>query len=247
MSTCGVSEHRWKGVPNDLPLTKSGRERINAVITQLRAGILQTDGLLQVCCLWIQAVSQACRNQWSPQESVPSTCQMIVTCAEAHLKTCICLRCPQDTTGQTSSHKEVSMASAPIGLAAAAILRHLHEVITALEAVARQQGLQLTDTQRAQVSARYAARLSAICRADSVNPQDVLKALRHEGKACLLQLVKGSPMPGLRAAEISKAYIFQCLMHQSMNVPLHHQRQLLILDDASQVIETCSLLPLDSG
>jgi hypothetical protein len=153
----------------------------------------------------------------------------------------------QGTTGQTSSQKEVSMAAAPIGLAAAAILRHLHEVITALEAVARQQGLHLTDTQRAHVSARYAARLSAICRADSVNPQDVLKALRHEGKACLLQLVRGSPMAGLRAAEISKAYIFQCLMHQSMNVPLHHQRQLLILDDASQVIEMCSLLPLESG
>jgi hypothetical protein len=152
----------------------------------------------------------------------------------------------QGTTGQTSSQKEVSMAAAPIGLAAAAILRHLHEVITALEAVARQQGLQLTDTQRAQVSASYAARLSAICR-DCVNPQDVLKALRHEGKTCLLQLVRGSPMAGLRAAEISKAYIFQCLMHQSMNVPLHHHKQLLILDDASQVIETCSLLPLDSG
>lgn len=45
MSRLGVSEHRWKGVPNDVPLCEPGKERLSEVVVMLKAGILNKNAL----------------------------------------------------------------------------------------------------------------------------------------------------------------------------------------------------------
>lgn len=46
MSRLGVSEHRWKGVPNDLPMSRAGRERLQEIVAMLRSGALNKVVLL---------------------------------------------------------------------------------------------------------------------------------------------------------------------------------------------------------
>lgn len=47
MARLGVSEHRWKGVPNDVPITPVGRERVSEVVAVLKSGALNKSILLQ--------------------------------------------------------------------------------------------------------------------------------------------------------------------------------------------------------
>ena len=147
MARLGVSEHRWKGVPNDMPFNRAGRERMAEVVTALRAGTLNPQQLL-------------------PVPSLPMS-------APANQHT----------------------ADSPLGSATLLILRHLHDVITSLQYTAEHQGLPFDDEASAHVNLHFAGELQQIMGRSAINPQDVLKQLRHAGKVCLKRLCKLATPP----------------------------------------------------
>ncbi|KAJ9515956.1 hypothetical protein QJQ45_016863 [Haematococcus lacustris] len=202
---CGVSEHRWKGVPNDMPLSKTGRSRLHEVAAHLLSGSFAGPELLL------------------PDSALPSQHQ--------------------------GSLPKTSLPSDSLGIAALAVLRHVYEVQEALEAVIRNQGLPLGPEQTSRLASKLAACVASIAQRQAVNPQDAFKDLRRVGKAGLHKLCK--QVPGVRSAEVLKAYAFQCLMQQSLSMPLRQQRVVWEGQqeqwEGVELEEVCSLVPLDLG
>lgn len=46
---------------------------------------------------------------------------------------------------------------------------------------------------------------------------------------------------------MQKAFVFKCLMHQSLGIARQQQKRVMVLEDGRDLIEVCSLLPLDPG
>jgi hypothetical protein len=50
-----------------------------------------------------------------------------------------------------------------------------------------------------------------------------------------------------RQSDVLKAFVFQCLMQQSLGIARQQQKRLMVLDDTTELLEVCSILPLDPG